>query len=80
MSDLGITSKIKFLGNIFFVWSIPVILIVLNIINQREIFNSNVLLGLFLGICINIIWKTIFSILDQHKSNLKNRQSFYKLI
>ncbi|XPV70036.1 MAG: hypothetical protein ACNI25_05535 [Halarcobacter sp.] len=74
-----ITSKIKFLGNTFFIWSIPFTIFILNIINQREVLNINLLLGIVLGIFINIIWKMMFLFLESNKIKMHHRK-FYKMI
>lgn len=75
----GITSKIKFLGNTFFIWAVPLTIIVLNILEQRDIINFNLLLGMLLGLSINIIWKIVFSLIDRYNLHAENRRS-YKLI
>jgi|GEM_PF-5059085 len=78
MSSFDITSKIKFLGNTFFIWSVPLVIVLLNILNQRDIFNYNLLMGVFLGLIINFIWKMIFYFIDLHQ--IREPKRFYKLI
>ena len=70
---MSFISKIKFLGNYFFIWSMPLVIIILNILKMREVFGINVLIGLILGLLINIIWELTNHFLDRkeyHKNLL----------
>ncbi|WP_072682318.1 hypothetical protein [Arcobacter sp. LA11] len=59
MSFLKISSIIKFFGSNFFIWSMPLAVIILNIFKGREIFETNVLIGLVMGLLINFIWDMV---------------------
>lgn len=68
-----INSLIKLLGNYFFIWSMPLTVVILNILKMRELFGINVLIALGIGIIINIIWDIINRILNKkeyHKNLL----------
>lgn len=62
-----INSLVKLLGNYFFIWSMPLAVIVLNMLKMREIFEINVFIGLVIGIIINVIWDLINRILNNKK-------------
>lgn len=40
----------------FFIWSMPLCVIVLNILKNRDTFGVNVLYALIIGLFINIVW------------------------
>lgn len=65
MTLLQISSLIKILGSNFFIWSMPVSIIILNILKEREVFEINVLIGLVIGIIINFVWESINTILNK---------------
>ncbi|WP_321312720.1 hypothetical protein [Halarcobacter sp.] len=65
--------SIKILCIYFFIWSLPLSTIVLNVVKEREIFNINVLVAFFLGLVINLVWDfALISIQkkEYHKSYL----------
>ncbi len=64
MQVFFITTLIKFLGNKFFIWSMPLVIIYLNIIKDRDILASNVYLALIAGFIINFIWRQINSLIQ----------------
>lgn len=47
---------LKIMGIYFFVWSLPFITIILNVIQNKELFEITVLLAVLLGLVINLIW------------------------
>ena len=65
MTLLQISSLIKILGSNFFIWSMPISIIILNILKGREVFEINVLIGLVIGIIINFIWESINTMLNK---------------
>ena len=65
MTLLQISTLIKLLGSNFFIWSMPLAVIILNILKEREIFEINVLIGLVMGIIINFIWEITNRILNK---------------
>ncbi|XOB61932.1 hypothetical protein ACMC56_15210 [Campylobacterota bacterium DY0563] len=48
--------SVKILCMYFFIWSLPLGTIILNIVKEREIFSMNVLIAFFLGLAINLVW------------------------
>ena len=65
MTLLQISSLIKILGSNFFIWSMPISIIILNILKEREVFEINVLIGLVIGIIINFVWESINTMLNK---------------
>ena len=50
------TKILKFLSENLFVWSMPISMMVLNIIKERDVFEINVVIAFILGLMINIVW------------------------
>ena len=66
-------SLIKFLGNYFFIWSLPIITLLLNVVKQRELIEINVLIALGVGFIIHILWEFTYLVLkrkEYHKNFL----------
>lgn len=67
MSD--VKPKIKLSINIlcmyFFIWSLPLCAIILNIIQNRDIFDMSVLITFILGFVINLIWDFVLILLQK---------------
>lgn len=64
-------SFIKILGNYFFIWSLPLCTIIINIVKHREFFEINVWLALAVGFLIHLVWETVH-LLIQKKEYHKN--------
>lgn len=70
MSVFNISNLIKFLGERFFIWSIPTIVVLLNFIKGRELLEENVLLALFLGLTINFLWKICQKLINKKEPSI----------
>lgn len=68
MQTFQVSPLLKFLGEHFFTWSMPFVMICLNIIAHREIFELNVLVAFTAGLAINYLWKFSFWVVNQFES------------
>lgn len=69
----NITNIFNFLSENFFVWSLPVSLMVLNFLNGHSIFDLNIIVAFVIGLIINIIWDVSYLYLNKkeyHKNLL----------
>ena len=63
----------KQIGENFFVWSLPLAIIVLNILDGNRMFDYNVIAAFVIGLIINIIWDIAYLYLNKkeyHKNLL----------
>lgn len=68
-----VITLIKFFGSCFFIWAMPLAVMVLNILKQRELFETNVVIAILLGITINVSWDLMNKFLEKkeyHKNLL----------
>lgn len=68
-----ISNFFRLLSENFFVWSLPLSLLILNLIGKRDIFDLNVIAAFVVGLTINIVWDISYIYLNKkeyHKNLL----------
>lgn len=63
----SITNIFNLLSENFFVWSMPISLMILNFINGQAIFDLNIIAAFVIGLIINIVWDVSYLYLNKKK-------------
>lgn len=77
MLFLQTSSKVKLFGRCFFMWSIPLIVVISNILTGNDFLNSYLLYGFLVGVVINIIWRLAFMLIESSDRMSYDRKALF---